>query len=62
MNNLAQRQNEISGGNQVLGGGDLSNDDHPTMKQIRVIGNRLDKVMIKYNEALDMKKTYSLLH
>ena len=62
MNNLIERQNEISGGTNLLGSGDLSNDDHPIMKQIRIVGNRLDKVMIKYNEALDMKKTYTLLH
>jgi len=31
------------------------------MKQIRVLGNRLDKIMIKYNEALSIKKTYELI-
>jgi hypothetical protein len=62
MNNLVDRQNEIQGtSTKDLKGGDLAQDDHPTMKQIRTIGNRLDKVMIKYNEALDMKKTYGLL-
>ena len=31
------------------------------MKQIRLLGNRLDKIMIKYNEALDVKKTYDVI-
>lgn len=31
------------------------------MKKIRLLGNRLDKIMIKYNEALDVKKTYDLI-
>ena len=41
---------------------DLNNDDHPQMKQIRLYGNRLDKIMIKYNEALDVKKTYDCIY
>ena len=41
---------------------DLNNDDHPMMRQIRVLGNRLDKVMIKYNEAVEMRKTYEVVH
>ena len=40
---------------------ELNNDDHPMMRQIRVLGNRLDKVMIKYNEAVEMKKTYDVV-
>jgi hypothetical protein len=28
-----------------------SNETSPEMRQIRVLENRLDKVMIKYNEA-----------
>lgn len=32
------------------------------MRQIRVLGNRLDKVMIKYNEAVEMRKTYEVVH
>ena len=41
---------------------DSNNDDHPMMRQIRVLGNRLDKVMIKYNEAVEMGKTYEVVH
>lgn len=40
---------------------ELNNDDHPMMRQIRVLGNRLDKIMIKYNEAVEMKKTYEVV-
>ena len=31
------------------------------MKQIRILGNRLDKVMIKYNEAVEMRKTFEVV-
>lgn len=41
---------------------EMSNDDHPMMRQIRTLGNRLDKVMIKYNEAVEMRKTYEVVH
>ena len=40
---------------------DLSNEDHPMMRQIKSLGNRLDKVMIKYNEAIEMKRTYEII-
>merc|ERR1719253_1464341 len=30
----------------------------PQMRQIRVLENRLDKAMIKYNEAQSIRKTY----
>ena len=40
----------------------MNNDDHPAMRQIRVLGNRLDKIMIKYNEAVEMRKTYEVVH
>jgi hypothetical protein len=33
-------------------------EESPLMKNIRVLENRLDKVMIKYNEAQSIKKTY----
>jgi len=36
-------------------------DDHPQMRSIRVMENRLDKAMIKYNEAMSIKKTYDLI-
>lgn len=41
---------------------DIENDDHPMMRQIRTLGNRLDKVMINFNEAVEMRKTYEVIH
>ena len=40
---------------------DLSADENPQMKQIRVLENQLDKIMIKYNEAISIKKTYAVI-
>jgi hypothetical protein len=31
------------------------------MRQIRVMENRLDKAMIKYNEAMSIRKTYEII-
>lgn len=31
------------------------------MKQIRILENRLDKAMIKFNEAISIKKTYEII-
>ncbi len=39
----------------------LNNEDNPQMRQIRILENRLDKAMIKYNEAMSIKKTYELV-
>ena len=33
-------------------------EENPLMRTIRVLENRLDKVMIKYNEAQSVQKTY----
>jgi len=33
-------------------------DESPLMRTIRILENRLDKVMIKYNEAQSIRKTY----
>jgi hypothetical protein len=33
-------------------------EESPLVKNIRILENRLDKVMIKYNEAQSIKKTY----
>jgi len=33
-------------------------EESPMVKNIRVLENRLDKVMIKYNEAQSIRKTY----
>jgi hypothetical protein len=37
---------------------DFNTEDNPQMRQIRRLENELDKTMIKYNEALSLKKTY----
>uniref|UniRef100_A0A7S1PI32 ODAD1 central coiled coil region domain-containing protein n=1 Tax=Percolomonas cosmopolitus TaxID=63605 RepID=A0A7S1PI32_9EUKA len=36
-------------------------DDSPLTRQIRVLENRLDKAMIKYNEAQSIRKTYEAI-
>lgn len=36
-------------------------EDTPEMRQIRVLENRLDKAMIKYNEAQSIRKTYEMI-
>jgi hypothetical protein len=33
-------------------------DDSPLTRKIRMLENRLDKAMIKYNEAQSIRKTY----
>jgi len=33
-------------------------EESPLMRQIRILENRLDKVMIKFNEAQSIRKTY----
>ncbi|CAG9333282.1 unnamed protein product [Blepharisma stoltei] len=38
--------------------GSMLNEDAPQMRQIRILENRLDKAMIKYNEAQSIRKTY----
>jgi coiled-coil domain-containing protein 151 len=40
---------------------DINSDDNPQMRTIRVMENRLDKAMIKYNEAMSIKNTYELI-
>ena len=36
----------------------LAVEESPLMRTIRILENRLDKVMIKYNEAQSIRKTY----
>lgn len=36
-------------------------EDSPLTRQIRILENRLDKAMIKYNEAQSIKKTYTAI-
>mmetsp|Transcript_55754 Transcript_55754/g.129850 ORF Transcript_55754/g.129850 Transcript_55754/m.129850 type:complete len:533 (-) Transcript_55754:122-1720(-) len=38
-----------------------SSEASPEMRQIRVLENRLDKAMIKYNEAQSIRKTYEAI-
>jgi hypothetical protein len=33
-------------------------DENPQTKEIRILENKLDKIMIKFNEAQSIKKTY----
>ena len=56
-NNLQERAQEVTSVTEQA-----ENDDHPMMRQIRSLGNRLDKMMIKYNEAVQMRKTYEVVH
>ena len=37
----------------------LNDDNNPYKKTIKLLENKLDKAMIKYNEALTVKRTYS---
>merc|ERR1719356_2381663 len=38
-----------------------SSEASPEMRQVRVLENRLDKAMIKYNEAQSIRKTYEAI-
>lgn len=40
---------------------DLNSDDNPQMRTIRMLENKLDKAMIKYNEAQSIRKTYEMI-
>lgn len=71
---LRQRQNQVMSGNRVKEKAlriledelkDLqrsssrpAHEANPLMRQIRTLENRLDKAMIKYNEAQSIRKTY----
>lgn len=57
-NEVAKDQN---GGNASQSSSGMLDDDHPQMRTIRVMENRLDKAMIKYNEAMSIKKAYELI-
>lgn len=39
----------------------LGDENHPDCRTIRSLENRLDKVMIKHNEGLRIKKTYEVI-
>lgn len=36
----------------------LGDDNNPYMKKIKMLENKLDKAMIKYNEAMSIRRTY----
>jgi len=69
--NLRQRQNksELLSLQDKLGelhglGSDqvsVNTDDNPQMRTIRMLENKLDKAMIKYNEAQSIRKTYEMI-
>lgn len=40
---------------------DLNSEDNPQMRQIWMLENKLDKAMIKYNEAQSIWKTYEMI-
>lgn len=42
-------------------GAGLGDENHPDCRTIRSLENRLDKVMIKHNEGLRIKKTYEVI-
>ena len=50
--NLKDKLNEVS---DVMFQG---TDEVPEMREVRKYENKLDKVMIKYNEAQSIRKTY----
>jgi len=41
--------------------GKPGHSDEPQLKQMRVLENRLDKLMIKNNEANSIKSTYAVI-
>ena len=53
---LSIKQGELSMGSKMH-----SSEASPEMRHIRVLENRLDKVMIKYNEAQSIRKTYEAI-
>ena len=43
---------------EVSGVKNAASDENPLTRQIRILENKLDKIMIKYNEAQSIRKTY----
>uniref|UniRef100_A0A7S1ME71 ODAD1 central coiled coil region domain-containing protein n=1 Tax=Alexandrium catenella TaxID=2925 RepID=A0A7S1ME71_ALECA len=56
LDQLTIKLNELSSGAKMH-----SSEASPEMRQIRVLENRLDKAMIKYNEAQSIRKTYEAI-
>ena len=44
--------------NEVTEGKNKVFEENPQTKKIRILENKLDKIMIKFNEAQSIKKTY----
>eukprot|EP00933_Yihiella_yeosuensis_P060993 TRINITY_DN63809_c0_g1_i1.p1 TRINITY_DN63809_c0_g1~~TRINITY_DN63809_c0_g1_i1.p1 ORF type:complete len:574 (-),score=196.11 TRINITY_DN63809_c0_g1_i1:289-1899(-) len=56
MDQVSIKLTELSSGAKLH-----STEASPEMRQIRVLENRLDKAMIKYNEAQSIRKTYEAI-
>merc|ERR1719253_2227165 len=56
LDDLTVKSNDLKVGSQMH-----SSERSPEMRQIRVLENRLDKAMIKYNEAMSIRKTYEAI-
>jgi len=56
LDQLEIKQSELS-----MGASMHSSEASPEMRHIRVLENRLDKTMIKYNEAQSIRKTYEAI-
>jgi hypothetical protein len=56
LDSLMVKSNDLAVGSKMH-----SNERSPEMRQIRVLENRLDKAMIKYNEAQSIRKTYEAI-
>ncbi|CAJ1344050.1 unnamed protein product [Effrenium voratum] len=54
-------QLDIKKGELLVGATMHGSEASPEMRHIRVLENRLDKVMIKYNEAQSIRKTYEAI-
>lgn len=55
---IQDKFNSLSQEQPVLPG---AKKDGNELKQIRLLENRLDKAMIKFNEAISIKKTYEII-
>merc|ERR1719401_1607801 len=56
LDSLGNKLDELSVGSKLF-----STEASPEMRQIRVLENRLDRAMIKYNEAQSIRKTYEAI-
>lgn len=58
---LADKHSEVLNSLKGVGGDQPGSSDEPQLKKMRVLENRLDKLMIKNNEALSIKQTYTVI-